>query len=143
MFERLTSIGKEEGIAFKFGGKTGNTLDSHRLIHLSQGKGDGVQDKVVNALFRTYFEEEGDITDPGVLIKAGLAAGMEEKEVRGYLESEQDVDAIQKAATGVREEGISGVPFFAIQGRYMIEGAQEPEGFVKVFERVAAEERKP
>lgn len=57
MQERLAQIGAQEGIAFKFGGRTGNTRDSHRLVALGRAKGGEAQTRVVEALFNAYFEE--------------------------------------------------------------------------------------
>ena len=69
MHERLSLIGKEVGIDFRFGGRTGNTRDSHRLIQLAKTKGPETQNKVVNALFEGYFENEE------VLLNLPLADG--------------------------------------------------------------------
>lgn len=58
MQERLASVGKDVGIKFKFGGRTGNTRDSHRLIQLAKTSGPDVQKKTVESLFEAYFEHE-------------------------------------------------------------------------------------
>ena len=58
MQERLSSIGKEVGIDFLFGGRTGSTRESHRLIQFAKTKGPESENKVVNALFEGYFEKE-------------------------------------------------------------------------------------
>ena len=63
MQERLSSIGKEVGINFRFGGRTGNTRDSHRLIQLAKTKGPESQNNLVNALFEGYFENEEVLFD--------------------------------------------------------------------------------
>ncbi|TVY48466.1 hypothetical protein LOCC1_G001933 [Lachnellula occidentalis] len=59
IFERLSQVGKDMGINFKFGGKTGNTRDSHRLIQLGKLKSPAIQTRVVEELFAAYFENEG------------------------------------------------------------------------------------
>nr|POE74347.1 uncharacterized protein ywbo [Quercus suber] len=89
MQAHLARLGKQAGINFAFGGKTGNTRDSHRLIQLGLSKGEEVQTKVVEQLFNAYFEEEEDITTPAVLIKRGVAAGLDEAEVKDWMESDK------------------------------------------------------
>ena len=136
IMERLTAVGKDAGIDFSFGGKTGNTRDSHRLVVLGESKGPNAQTRVVEELFKTYFEEEGDITSHDVLTKAGVRAGLEEAEVKIWLESDEGGGKVDKEVSEAQIRGVSGVPNFVLQGKYEIGGAQDAEAFVKVFERV-------
>lgn len=136
IMERLTAVGKDAGIDFSFGGKTGNTRDSHRLVVLGESKGPNVQTRVVEELFKTYFEEEGDITSHDVLTKAGVRAGLDEAEVKNWLESDEGGAEVDKEVSEAQIRGVSGVPNFVLQGKYEIGGAQDAEAFVKVFERV-------
>ncbi|KAK3076716.1 hypothetical protein LTS18_012247 [Coniosporium uncinatum] len=136
MFQRLAQIGKDEGIDFKFGGRTGNTRDSHRLVQLGKTKGSEMQTRVIEELFAAYFENERDITSRDVLREAGLKAGLEEKEVEQWLGSDEGGEAVDKEVEEAQEGFISGVPYFSVEGRYHLEGAQEPEAFVDVFERI-------
>ncbi|ODA79083.1 hypothetical protein RJ55_04674 [Drechmeria coniospora] len=62
MQQRLSQFGREVGIVFKYGGRTGNTRDSHRLVHLAKRYGEEVELKTVDGLFAAYFENEKDIT---------------------------------------------------------------------------------
>ena len=136
IMERLAAVGKDAGINFSFGGKTGNTRDSHRLVQFGKTKGANVQTRVVEELFKSYFEEEGDITSHDVLREAGVKAGLEEAEVKNWLESDKGGDEVDKEVSEAQIRGVSGVPNFVLQGRYEIGGAQDAEAFVKVFERV-------
>lgn len=136
MFDRLTSLGKEDGISFKFGGKTGNTRDSHRLIQLGKTKSSEMQTKVVEALFISYFEKEEDITSQAVLLSAGLQAGLPEAEVKEWLSSDRGGPQVDREVLDAQSRAISGVPHFTIQGRYELGGAQEPEAFLEIFERI-------
>ncbi|KAL9008885.1 MAG: hypothetical protein Q9173_006037 [Seirophora scorigena] len=138
MFDRLTSIGKPLGIGFKFGGKTGNTRDSHRLIQLAKLKGPEMQTSVVEELFRSYFEEEGDITSHEVLAAAAVKAGLEESEVKEWLGSDKGGKEVDSEVAETQSKAISGVPHFTLQGKYEINGAQDPEAFVQIFERIKA-----
>jgi predicted DsbA family dithiol-disulfide isomerase len=115
--QMLAKVGQDEGIKFKFGGKTGNTRDSHRLVQLGKTKGPRMQTRVVEELFAAYFENEKDITTQEILIESGVKAGLEEKEIKGWLDSGKG-------------------PNFTINDRFEIGGAQEPAAFVQLFERL-------
>jgi predicted DsbA family dithiol-disulfide isomerase len=141
IFERLAQVGKDTGINFKFGGKTGNTRDSHRLIQLGKSKSPVVQTRVVEELFSAYFENEGDITSHDVLTKAGVKAGLEEKEVKEWLASDKGGKAVDEEVEQAQLNQISGVPNFTIQGKYEVGGAQDPGVFLRLFERIKATEQ--
>ncbi len=141
MFARIESLGKGVGINFSFGGKTGSTRDSHRLLQLGKTKGPDVQNKVVEQLFDAYFEKEEDITSHEVLLRRAIRAGLREVEVKAWLESGAGGDKVDTEVEAARSNGITGVPNFMIQGEYNIEGAQDPEGFLKVFEAIKAREK--
>jgi predicted DsbA family dithiol-disulfide isomerase len=141
IFERLAQVGKDTGINFKFGGKTGNTRDSHRLIQLGKSKSPDVQTRVVEELFAAYFENEGDITSHEVLTKAGVKAGLDEKEVKEWLASDKGGKAVDEEVEQAQLNQISGVPNFTIQGKYEIGGAQDPGVFLRVFEKIKATEQ--
>lgn len=136
MQERLAQLGKSDGIDFKFGGKTGNTRDSHRLIQLGKAKSPAVQTRVVEELFAAYFENEKDITSHDVLVDAGVKAGLNAAEVKEWLGSGKGGPEVDKEVQEAYEQSISGVPNFTIQDQFEIGGAQEPADFVQLFERV-------
>ncbi|KAH6644145.1 thioredoxin-like protein [Boeremia exigua] len=136
MQQMLAKIGKDEGISFKFGGRTGNTRDSHRLIQLGKTKGPKMQTRVVEELFAGYFENEKDITAREMLIESGVKAGLEEKEIKEWLDNGKGGAEVDKEVQNAREQNISGVPNFTINDSFEISGAQEPAAFVQLFERL-------
>lgn len=136
IFKRMASVGEDVGIDFKFGGKTGNTGDSHRLIQLGKTKSPEVQTRVVEELFTSYFEKERDITSHDVLREAGVKAGLTKEEVTDWLQSDKGGSEVDKEVAEAQMRAVSGVPNFMLQGKYEIGGAQDAEAFVKVFERV-------
>jgi len=136
IFDKLSAVGKEVGINFKFGGKSGNTRDSHRLIQLGKTKGPEVQTKVVEALFASYFENEEDITSHEVLEAAGVKAGLEREEVREWLTSDKGGKEVDKEVLEAQMNNVTGVPNFTLQGMYEIGGAQDPESFKRIFEKI-------
>lgn len=137
MQKHLAAIGKSVGIDFKFGGKTGNTRDSHRLIQLGKLKGgEEMQTAVVDSLFNGYFESEEDITSRDVLVERGVKAGLDEGDVRRWLESDQGGEHVDKEVQQAKQRYISGVPNFRINGLAEIEGAEEPATFLRVFKEI-------
>lgn len=132
----LRRLGESEGLHFKFGGRTGNTRDSHRLIQLGKIKSSVVQTRVVEELFRAYFEEEADITSRDVLINAGGAAGLEREEVRAWLEGDGGGEEVDREVEEAFKAGIRGVPHYTIQGQYQIDGADDVSAFLELFTRI-------
>lgn len=141
IFERLAQTGKEAGINFKFGGKTGNTRDSHRLIQLGKTKSPEMQTKVVEQLFAAYFENEGDITSHDVLLNAATKAGLDEKEAKDWLQTDKGGKAVDEEVEQARMNQITGVPNFTIQGKYEVGGAQDSGVFLRLFEKIKATEQ--
>jgi len=138
--QRMEAVGKEVGINFKPGGKTGNTRDSHRMIYMAGRKGEETQIRVVEELFAAYFEKEQDITSHEMLKAAAVRAGIKETEVDGWLKSDDGGEAVDKAVMEARMQGISGVPNYTLQGKYELGGAQDADAFVRAFEQVKATE---
>ena len=108
----LARLGKQVGIDFAFGGKTGNTRDSHRLVELAKTKGEDMQTKVVEQLFNAYFEVNEDITNQEVLIARAVKAGLNEAEVREWMESGKGGPEVDREVLEANHKFISGVPNF-------------------------------
>lgn len=152
IFERLRSASGEVGIAFKFGGRMGNTIDSHRLIefaqeqrqHQSSSSGDQLEadtaTRLAEELFADYFEREQDITDHSVLIKAAGRAGIDEGEAETFLKSDELALETKQKASDIRGEGINGVPQFILNDTFTVEGGQEPRAFLALFGRLKKRE---
>jgi len=137
MQNMLSKIGNQEGIAFKYGGRTGNTRDSHRLLQLGKEKSPEMQTIVVEELFQAYFEEEKDITSHEVLLDAGVKAGLEKEEVEALLESDRMGEIVDQEVEEAQMRFISGVPHFVVNNKYEVGGAQEADTFVEIFEELA------
>jgi predicted DsbA family dithiol-disulfide isomerase len=133
----VVAVGATENLAFDFDrvARTPNTLNSHRLIRWAED--DGVQNAVVEALFRGYFLEGADIGDPAVLARLAGEAGMDAAEVARRLEAGTDADAVRGEDEGFRRLGVQGVPFFIIERRYAVVGAQDPTAFDQAFDLAA------
>ncbi|KAI0471725.1 DSBA oxidoreductase [Xylariaceae sp. FL0804] len=138
--KRLKSIGQQEGIAFTFENKIGNTRDAHRLIQLGKSKANNAECRVVLELFRDYFEGDGDITSHATLAKVGVSAGLDRDEVEDWLKTGKGGDIVDAEVAQAVSKGINGVPNFTIQGQ-VLDGADDPQAFLDVF--IKAKERKP
>lgn len=139
MIPRMEKVGKEEGIAFSYGGNIGNTMDSHRLIEWAGKISSEKQDAVVEALMSSYFEKEECLSDMPVLLSAAEKAGLEG--AKEFLESDKLTDDVTIAVSKAQSEwGVSGVPFFVIDNKYAFSGAQDPETIANVLERAAKEQ---
>lgn len=139
--ERLSKLGKEEGVEFHFEkiARQPNTLDAHRLIAWAEGKGKA--SSLVERIFALFFTEGADLTDTEVLVKAAAASGLNEDKVRQDLASERDIMAIQDAANSAAEAGITGVPFFIFNNRFAVAGAQTPDMIAAAMDQALAADR--
>ncbi len=127
---RVIAEGRGEGIEFAFDRiqRTPNTVAAHRLIDLSQKSNLG--DSVVDALFRTYFEDAKDIGDAAVLAEIATRCG-----VQGWPEAARDVSALEEEVRGL---GISAVPTFIFGRKTGIAGAYPPEQLAAAIRQAAA-----
>ncbi|KAI7090987.1 thioredoxin-like protein [Hortaea werneckii] len=132
----LARLGSQVGINFGFGGRTGNTRDSHRLVQLAKTKGEGMQTKVIEQLFNAYFEVNEDITDQEVLIQRGIKAGLDEQEVRDWMANGKGGPEVDKEVAMAQQKFVTGVPNFTINGKYEVQGAEEPAAFLQIFGEV-------
>jgi predicted DsbA family dithiol-disulfide isomerase len=137
--EVIRTLGKKENIAFDFSriARTPSTLDSHRLIRWAGSA--GVQDRIVETLFTSYFEEGRDIGDPEILEWIAAGAGMDGDLVRSLLASDADVELVEREDDLAHRMGISGVPTYIFVNKYLVSGAQDPDTLVRIIDRVADE----
>jgi predicted DsbA family dithiol-disulfide isomerase len=105
--------------------RSGNTRDAHRLIHLARER--GVQAELVERLHRTYFTQRRSIFDQDSLAAVAAEAGLDDGEVRAVLASDSYADAVDQDEAEAHALGATGVPFFVIDRRYGISGAQPAE----------------
>ena len=132
---RVAAAGEDVGVAFHFErqSRTPNTLDAHRVIWLAGER--GVQDAAVEALFLAYFTDGRDLSDGVTLAEIAAGAGLDRAEADALLSGDKGLDVIQAGEERARRLGVSGVPFFVVNGRVALSGAQPPELFRQAFER--------
>ncbi|SNT50106.1 Predicted dithiol-disulfide isomerase, DsbA family [Actinomadura meyerae] len=130
MEERAAGVGLEYHLE---GGRAGNTLDAHRIVHLAAKR--GRQDEVVEALYKAHFTDRRSVFDHDSLVEIAAAAGLDADEARETLASgafTAEVEADQREAAAL---GATGVPFFVLDRRYGVSGAQPPEAFTEALNR--------
>jgi len=140
VYAQVEAAGESEGIAFAFERmtRTPNTVDSHRLIRFADAK--GVDNAVVQALFDAYFLRAEDIGDRDVLVEAGRIGGLDPDEVREYLASGAEAEAVRAEDNAARQAGISGVPCFIFNRQHALAGAHTPEVLFQLFDLANQEE---
>lgn len=142
MQAQLERTAAGEGLEYHLrGGMTGNTFDAHRLVHLAQANGLG--DPVVERFYRAHFTEQRSLFDHDSLVDLAGEAGLDPVEARRVLKDDDFTDAVLADEREARDLGATGVPFFVIDERYGVEGAQSPELFAEVLTRAWSEAHAP
>jgi predicted DsbA family dithiol-disulfide isomerase len=139
IYARVVEAGKQAGIAFQFDriAVQPNTVDAHRLVYHALEK--GKQDAVVEELFKAYFLDARDLTKNSTLSDIAEKAGIDRQSVAEYLESDEDSVLIANADHEARQVGVEGVPFFILNRKFGLSGAQPPETLLQAMEKAAAE----
>lgn len=132
---QVAVAGRAEGISFDHEKieRTPNTLDAHRLIWLADKE--GVQDAVVEAIFRAYFTEGRDISDVPTVLNVVVGAGLDRDRAESLLNGDEGIEAIRLAEEQARRAGVQSVPFYIINGTLALSGAREPKDFIAAFDQ--------
>jgi predicted DsbA family dithiol-disulfide isomerase len=140
MDARMEHLANIEGLEYHLSdaGLTGNTIDAHQLVQL--GKARGVQDAVIERLYRAYFTEQRSVFDRDSLVTLAGEAGLDQAEARDVLERDAYVDAVNADVLEARSLGVTGVPFFVLSGRYGVSGAQAADVFTDALTTAWAED---
>ncbi len=126
MMDQMTRTAAAEGLDFDFGrARGGNTLDAHRLLHFAAEQ--GLQAEMKERLLRGYMTEGRAISDPAELAELASEVGLDPDEVTAMLAGDAYTDAVRRDEARAREIGVRGVPFFLIDERIGVSGAQPPE----------------
>ena len=138
MIDTMTATAARDGLDFSFEtARPGNTIDAHRLLHLAAER--GVQDAVKERLLRATFTEGEPIGDHDTLVRLVSEAGLDADEARAVLASDRYAAEVRGDQQQARAYGITGVPFFVVDGRYGVSGAQPAEALGQVLAQAWAE----
>lgn len=143
ILSQTQQTGRAEGLPFDFdrGQVRANTLQAHRLMWLAAREGDA--GAAAEALFRAHFAEGRNLADPDTLVAAGTQAGLDAPRIRAFLASDEGLAEVRAQLAQAQQLGITAVPSFVIDGRYLIQGAQPPEEIAQILARIAAEQGAP
>jgi predicted DsbA family dithiol-disulfide isomerase len=111
-----------------------NTVKAHELIHYA--KAHGKQSEMKERLLKAYFVEGGHVGRIDDLAEYAAQIGLDREDARAALERSDYLAAVREDQAVAQEYGIGGVPFFVIDGKYGVSGAQEAATFAQVLEQV-------
>jgi predicted DsbA family dithiol-disulfide isomerase len=140
MNDQVTAMAREVGLAYNLDQAVpANTFSAHRLTHLA--KKHGLQQEAEERLFSAYFIEGKNIQDTDTLVQLGLETGLPEAELRQVLASDAFAEAVRQDLYEARQIGVRGVPFFVLNQKYAVSGAQPSEVFLQALNQVWEEEK--
>jgi predicted DsbA family dithiol-disulfide isomerase len=138
MLDRVTGVAAEAGLGYRFDIlQHTNTVKAHELLHFA--KEQGLQKPVAERLMAAYFTEGRHVGRIDELVELGAEAGLDREAARDALESGRYLEAVRADQAQAQAYGIQGVPFFVIDGKYGVSGAQPAAAFAQIARQVWAE----
>ncbi len=138
MLAQMTELAAGEGLSYDFGAlQHTNTRLAHEALH--EAKAQGRQTQFKERLLAAYFEEGRHVGRVDELVDLGTEIGLDPSALRAALTDGAHREAVQADIDQARAYGIGGVPFFVIEGRWAVSGAQAPEVFTDALTRAEAE----
>ena len=136
---QVTSVAATEGITFDYDKQlvSPNTRAAHRMAQLAGEE--GVQQPVIEALFKAYFTDGVDLSKVENLVKVGSNAGLDAAKIEKLLGSDDKTAEVIASEKQMQQLGITGVPFYIINNKYGVSGAQQPQAFIEAFTQVGLE----
>jgi predicted DsbA family dithiol-disulfide isomerase len=139
MNERMTETAAGVGLQFRLDrALSGNTFDAHRVLHLAAAH--GLQAEVDERIKESYFAEGRPISDRESLIEVAASAGLDADETREMLESDRFTDEVRADERTAAGFGINGVPFFVLDRKLGVSGAQSPAVLLDALQQAASGE---
>ena len=136
MLSDMTALAASEGLHYDFAAvRHTKTLLAHQAIE--HAKAHAKQAELVERLFRAYFEEGRHVGRAAELATLAADVGLDPEQMRGALAQGTYLAAVQQDIEAARRLGIRGVPFYLVDGKYAVSGAQSPAVFVSALERAA------
>jgi predicted DsbA family dithiol-disulfide isomerase len=126
MQQRVVDAAAAEGLDFRLDiAQQGNTVDAHRLLHLAADR--GLQADLKERLLLAYFTQGEPIGEPATLVKLAADVGLDAAEAERVLASDAYLAEVRADQAEARALGIQGVPFFVLDRKYGVSGAQPAE----------------
>ncbi len=141
MYQQVINAAEDVNLTFNLDKSVvANSFNAHRLIQLAKTKNLG--NEIEGKLFKAQFTEGKNIDDKDTLLEIGISIGLDEKEVKEVLASDTFSKEVQKDEADARSIGVGGVPFFVLDNKYAVSGAQSPETFLSALTQVWEESDK-
>ncbi|WP_273426353.1 DsbA family oxidoreductase [Marinobacter sp.] len=136
---QMMEIAKDLGLNFEKLQEryTRNTFDGHRLVKWAGEQGKQTEMKM--ALFEAYFGRAENVTDTDVLISCASSVGLDAEEAQAVLNSERYADAVRADEARYQQAGVSAVPAYIVNQKFLISGAQEPDTLIDALREIAQE----
>lgn len=139
MLAQMTELGATEGLSYDFHAlQHTNTVKAHELLHYAKSQGRQLDMK--ERLLSAYFAEGRHVGRIDDLADLAAEIGLDRAEVVEALKSEQFLADVQADKDQAIAYGISGVPFFVIDKKFGVSGAQDPSVFIEVLQKAASGE---
>jgi predicted DsbA family dithiol-disulfide isomerase len=138
ILQQVTQAGQASGLHFDFARveKMPNTLNAHQLLAITP---DGVKKELVDRLFKGYFEDGKDIGHIEVLLDEAEQLGMDKQQTLTRLNAKEGLEQVEDDLAFASQAGVTGVPFFVINRKYALTGAQPAATFLQALEQISAE----
>jgi predicted DsbA family dithiol-disulfide isomerase len=134
MHAQLTALAAQDGLDYRFDlVRPGNSLDAHRVIHLAASH--HLQNEMKERLQKAYFTDGLSVSDPDTLVKLAAEVGLDAEETTKMLATDAYTADVRADEQEAQELGIRGVPFFVIDQKYAVSGAQPVTVFISALER--------
>ena len=135
----IASQGVDEGIQYDFDAiVAGNTSLAHEITKYAATV--GLEQSVVKAFFKGYFEQGADLANTDVLLQLAMEAGLDSNAVKGIIADRPFAEAVVADEEEAERLGSSAVPFFVINDKYGVSGAQKTGYFVQVLNKILTEQ---
>ncbi|WP_026628248.1 DsbA family oxidoreductase [Dyadobacter alkalitolerans] len=138
MNDHVSSIAAEVGLEYNMDkAVVANSFDAHRFVQYAKTKGKG--DDAEEQLFKAYFTDGKNTADHATLLDLGTQIGLDTEELKSVLDGSKFSDEVRKDIYEAQQVGARGVPFFVLDRKYAVSGAQQPETFLGALEKSFSE----
>jgi predicted DsbA family dithiol-disulfide isomerase len=143
MMSRVADAARGEGIDVRWDiALSANTLTAHRLLRLAEREeGAAVQRAIADRLFGAHFTRGLDVGDVGVLADIAAEEGMDRDRVEAHLATDEGLREVCDEIEAAQAMGVTAVPTFVFDGKYVVQGGQPVPTFLRALEEVARLDR--
>ena len=135
--DQVNQMAAEVGLTYNANRVVANSFNAHRFSHLA--KKHNLGNEAEEALFKAYFTDGQNIDDTATLIKLGTEIGLNTEEIQQVLDSDTYGNDVNQDIAEAQQLGIRGVPFFVMNNKYGVSGAQALPVFLETIEKSFAE----